>query len=181
MLGVIVTAELMRRHPEASEGDLAWMRQQIVGREACARVAVDAGLPSAFVAAAPARHRDSASAMSEQTSVRAALVEALIGAAWEDLGHETTTQAVLAAFAPVIDGATLGQRDAKTALQERAAQDRREVHYEVVAREGPPHDRVFTTRVRVGGEDAGQGVGRSKQASEQAAARVALENYGRGR
>jgi ribonuclease-3 len=181
VLGVIVTSELLRRHPDASEGDLAWMRQQIVGREACARVAVDAGLPAMFVAAAPVRHRDLAAQMAEQTSVRAALVEALIGAAWEDVGHAPTSDAVLAAFGPVIDGATLGQRDPKTALQERAARDRRDVRYELVAREGPPHDRVFTTRVHVGGTRAGQGVGRSKQASEQAAASVALENYEDGR
>jgi ribonuclease-3 len=74
----------------------------------------------------------------------------------------------------VIDGATLGRRDAKTALQERAAQVRREVRYELVGREGPPHARTFTSRVLVGGEEAGRGSGTSKQASEQEAAREAL-------
>jgi ribonuclease III len=179
VLEVVVTAELLSRHEDATEGDLAWMRQQIVGRDACARVADDLGLREEFVAAAPSRHRGAASEMVEQVSVRAALIEALIGACWTDLGPDATTQAVRHAFAGVIDGATLGQRDAKTALQERAARDRLAVHYEVIGREGPPHDRVFTTRVRVGGDDAGEGTGRSKQASEQAAARAALDRYGK--
>lgn len=172
-----MTAELLTRHPEASEGDLVWMRQQIVGREACALVASDLGLPDRFVELAPSRHRAAAREMAKQVSVQAALVEALIGACWSDLGHERTGPAVLAAFAGVIDGATLGLRDAKTALQELAARDRLDVRYELVNREGPPHARVFTTRVLVGGSEQGEGSGSSKQASEQAAARVALEAH----
>jgi ribonuclease-3 len=174
VLELVVTAELLARHPDASEGDLAWMRQQIVGRDACASVARDLGLPALFVADAPARRRTAARDMADQVSVQAALVEALIGACWTDLGHERTATAVLEAFGPVIDGATLGRRDAKTALQEAAAQVKREVRYELVAREGPPHARTFTSRVLVGGEEAGRGSGTSKQASEQEAAREAL-------
>lgn len=174
VLELVITEDLLARHPDASEGDLAWMRQQIVGREQCARVATDLGLPDAFAAAAPARVRAEAREMSATTSVRAALVEALIGACWEDAGADLTRAALLAAFAPVIGEATLGKRDDKTALQERAAKDRLEVRYELVGREGPPHARVFTTRVLVGGEALGEGSGTSKQQSEQAAAAAAL-------
>ncbi len=169
-----MTTELLRRHEEATEGDLAWMRQQIVGREACATVARDLGLPARFVASAPTRQRVAASDLARQVSVQAALVEALIGACWLDLGPEPTSAAVLAAFEPVIAGAALGRRDPKTALQESAARERLDVRYEVVEREGPPHARVFTTRVLVGGQEAGRGSGTSKQSSEQAAAEQAL-------
>lgn len=174
VLSLVVTRDLLRRHPSASEGDLAWMRQQIVGREPCARVADDLGLPEAFVRSAPRRLRVTAEEMAQQTSVRAALIESLIGACWEDLGGDITEPAVLVAFAPVIDEAKLGKRDSKTALQEDAARDRLDVRYEVVGREGPPHARTFMTRVFVGGVPAGDGTGGSKQASEQAAASAAL-------
>ncbi len=174
VLALVVTEALLERHPEASEGDLAWMRQQIVGREQCAQVARDLDLPAAFVAAAPARLRAEARDMSGRVSVQAALVEALIGACWQELGAEVTGPAVLAGFADVMDAATLGKRDNKTALQELAARDRLEVRYELVGRDGPPHARVFTTRVLVGGEPAGEGSGTSKQQSEQAAAAAAL-------
>ncbi len=175
VLSLVITQELLRRHPQASEGDLAWMRQQIVGREPCARVAQDLGLPETFVAASPRRLRATAEEMSRQTSVRAALIESLIGACWQDIGVVETEEAVLAAFAPVIDEARLGKRDSKTALQEAAARDRLDVRYELVGREGPPHARVFSTRVLVGGVPSGEGTGSSKQASEQAAAAAALE------
>ena len=174
MLELVVTSELLTRHPEASEGDLAWMRQQIVAREACASVARDLGLVEQFIAGSPNRQRTTARDMAEQVSVQAALIEALIGACWTDLGQERTMPAVLAAFEAVIDAATLGQRDAKTALQELAAGDKLEVRYEVVGRDGPPHARIFRTRVLVGGNEAGQGSGSSKQASEQAAATEAI-------
>ncbi len=169
-----MTSELLSRHPEASEGDLAWMRQQIVTREACAEVARDLGLVEQFVAAAPNRQRAAVRDLAGQVSVQAALVEALIGACWSDLGHERTAPAVLASFEAVLGAATLGRRDSKTALQELAARDRLEVRYELVDRDGPPHSRVFTTRVLVGGEEAGRGTGSSKQASEQAAATEAI-------
>lgn len=179
VVALAVTQELLRRHPHASEGDLAWMRQQVVGREGCARVARDLGLPEAFVAAAPVRVRDEARKMAAQRNVQAALIEALVGACWEDLGPEETTAAVVDAFTPVIEGATLGKRDAKTALQELAARERMDVQYELVGREGPAHARVFTTRVTVGGTEAGTGVGTTKQASEQVAAAEALERRSR--
>jgi len=174
VLELVITEVLLDRHPVASEGDLAWMRQQIVGREQCASVARDLGLDRAFVAAAPSRKRSEAEEMAGQVSVQAALIEAVIGACWLDLGERDTRPAVLTAFAPVLDSATLGKRDSKTALQELAARDRREVRYELVGRDGPPHARVFTTRVLVGGEVAGEGTGTSKQQSEQAAAAAAL-------
>ena len=174
VLELVVTSELLTRHPEASEGDLAWMRQQIVAREACASVARDLGLVEQFITGSPNRQRTTARDMAEQVSVQAALIEALIGACWTDLGQERTTPAVLDAFETVIGAATLGQRDAKTALQELAASDKLEVRYEVVGRDGPPHARIFTTRVLVGGNEAGKGAGSSKQASEQAAATEAI-------
>jgi ribonuclease III len=170
-----VTAQLLERHPNATEGDLAWMRQQVVGRDTCAEVARGLGLPGRFARAAPARHRETARGMSEQTSVQAALVEALIGACWLDLGAEATDAAVVQAFESAISRATPGRRDPKTALQEEAARRRVPLRYELVATEGPPHARTFTTRALVGDRELGRGSGASKQASEQAAAAVAMD------
>jgi ribonuclease-3 len=174
VLQLVVTAELLRRHPEASEGDLAWMRQAVVDRESCAEAARAAGLPEEMVAAAPERERAAARRMSGQPGVQAALVEALIGACWTDLGPVETEQAVLAAFAPALDRAVPGRRDPKTALQEEAARRRLEVRYELVRMEGPPHERTFESRALVGGRPLGVGRGRSKQASEREAAVAAL-------
>ena len=67
-----------------------------------------------------------------------------------------------------------GERDPKTTLQERAARHKRAVAYDLIDTAGPPQERVFTSRVRVGDEVLGTGSGPSKQASERAAAVEAL-------
>jgi ribonuclease-3 len=174
VLGVIVSEELMRRHPRAAEGDLSWMRQTVVSREACAAAAAAAGLPEAFAAAAPSGRARDAADLAALPSVRAALAEAVIGAAWLDLGADATREAVLEAFAPALEAARPGARDPKTALQEEAARRRVAVAYELVDTRGPAERRVFTSRVRVDGRPMGEGAGRSKQASELAAAAAAL-------
>jgi ribonuclease III len=174
VLQYVVTAELLRRHPLASEGDLAWMRQAVVGRDACAEAARATGLPEAMVAAAPSSAREDAQRISGGAAVQAALVEALIGACATDLGMEATGPAVLDAFSPAMSRAVPGRRDPKTALQEAAARRRLEVAYEVVSEEGLAHARSFASRVLVGGRELGRGAGTSKQASEQQAAAEAL-------
>ena len=178
VLQLVVTAELFRRHPDAPEGELTWMRQQVVGREACAAAARAGGLTEAFTAAAPASAREEARLVGARASVQAALTEALIGACWLDLGAETAERAVLGAFARALDAAERGGRDPKTALQEAAARQRLEVRYELVGSTGPAHERTFESRALVGGRELGSGSGPSKQASEQAAAAMALRELG---
>ncbi len=174
VLATVVSEELMRRHPGASEGDLSWMRQSVVNRDVCAAVASAAGLDQRFVDAAPEAERASARSLAERVNVRGALTEAVIGAAWLDLGPVRTSDAVRESFAEPLGAAVPGVRDAKTALQELAARRRRPVRYELVSADGPPQARTFTSRVLVDGDEMGVGSGHSKQASEQAAARVAL-------
>lgn len=173
-LEVIVREELMRRHPEADEGDLSWMRQTVVNREACARAAADGGLDRAMAAAAPGPERQAATSLAGKVGVRAALAEAVIGAAWLDLGAPATREAVLEAFAGVLAAAVPGVRDPKTTLQEEAARRGMRVAYRLVSSEGPPQERTFTSRVLVDGRPMGEGAGSSKQSSEQGAAREAL-------
>lgn len=174
MLQLVVTEELMRRHPEAGEGDLSWMRQAVVAREYCAAAARASGLPQAMAAGAPHAHRERAAEVAGTPSVQAAVAEAVIGAAWLDLGREETDRAVREAFAPALDAAQPGVRDPKTALQEEAQRRRLAVAYELTAAEGPPQQRIFASRAMVGGHELGAGRGRSKQASEAAAAAEAL-------
>ena len=169
VLQLVVTEELMRRHPQASEGDLAWMRQTVVDREMCARVGTAAELDERLRSVAPEHGRE----LADQPSVRAALTEAVIGAAWLDLGAPVTTAAVRAAFADAITAAVPGRRDPKTTLQELAARKGLAVRYEIARIDGPAHRREFTTRVTVGGAVA-VGTGSSKQSSERAAATAVL-------
>jgi ribonuclease III len=178
VLGLVVSEELMQRHPAVDEGELSWMRQAVVARDSCAAVAATAGLPEAFVRDAPPPKREAAADLAERPSVRAALAEAVIGASWLDLGANATREGVRAAFGPALEAARPGARDPKTTLQEEAARRRLSLTYEVTDAQGPPERRVFTSVARVGGEVMGEGTGPSKQASEQAAAGRALARLG---
>lgn len=177
MLHLVVTEELLARHPRAAEGDVTFMRQAVVSRAACARVSRDAGLPAEMEALAPRQGSELASQVASE-AVAAALAESVIGAAWLDLGAEETAAAVREAFSPELSAAFPGRRDAKSRLQELAAARRQPLAYEVVAEEGPAQAKRFTSRVLVAGAERGRGTGGSKQAAEQAAAAEALVALG---
>jgi ribonuclease-3 len=175
VLGQIVTVELFTRHPDRAEGDLTFMRQRVVSRDACAVVADACGLPAAMVAIAPKRYAAEAHQLADSHNVKAALAESVIGAGWLGPGPDATTAAVLGSFAAAIDAAPTRMRDAKTELQEEVARrGGSRVHYEITGEDGPAQARVFTARVLQDGQKLGEGTGRSKQAAEQAAAEVAL-------
>ena len=172
-LMVIVTEALMEAHPAASEGDLAWMRQEVVDQAHCAEVAVQAGLPALMAEGAPG---DAASAVLHTPRVHAALTEAVIGAAWLHLPRDEVTASVRDAFGEAIAAATPGHRDPKTALQELVQRDGGRVTYEPAGTRGPAHERVFRARAIRDGAVLAEGEGPSKRAAEQQAARRALES-----
>ena len=79
----------------------------------------------------------------------------------------------------VLAGAEIGEdhpsTDYKTALQE-FVQRRGEVRirYELIGESGPDHNKLFSFRVTINGESAGEGSGRTKKEAEQMAACEAL-------
>ena len=70
---------------------------------------------------------------------------------------------------------TVGLRDYKTRLQEVTQRLFREAPvYTLVEESGPDHAKRFASEIALGGRCYGRGVGHSKKAAEQAAAREAL-------
>jgi ribonuclease-3 len=157
VLGQIVTVELFTRHPDRAEGDLTFMRQRVVSRDACAVVAEACGLPAAMVAIAPKRYAAEAHQLADSHNVKAALAESVIGAGWLGPGPDATTAAVLGSFAAAIDAAPTRMRDAKTELQEEVARrGGNRVHYEITGEDGPAQ-----AREERGGRRGGGAAGRS--------------------
>jgi ribonuclease-3 len=182
VLGVIVTTELFTRHPGASEGDLTFMRQRVVSREACAQVASECGLPDRMVNDAPRRHAEEARGMAGSRNVRAALAESAIGAGWLGAGPDATAHAVLSSFSAALDAAPGGAADPKSALQEALqAAGGVTARYEITGQDGPPHARTFHARVLQGDRELARGSGGSKQAAERAAAARARDALGEER
>ena len=103
------------------------------------------------------------------------MIEAVIGACYLEFGYLEVAEAVVEAFTPEIERALTQPADFKSALQERLARRGTIVNYEIVAEEGPPHERTFEVVAMVEGAELARGSGRSKKDAEQAAAEAALE------
>jgi ribonuclease-3 len=167
VLGLAIAHHLYRRLPDAAEGVLSRARAHVVSRESCAAVAADLGLADDLAARAAALGAADAATVLESHAVQAAIVEAAIGACFLEHGFEPVADAVVEAFS--------GRVDYKTVLQEELARLDRSVTYVVAETSGPPHQRSYTSVAMVGGHELGRGSGSSKKASEQRAARQALE------
>ena len=153
---------------------LARQRAQVVSRASCARVALDLGLGDRLVSLGDELGREDARVLAAQGSVLAALIESAIGAIFLTVGFADTAPAVVRAFIGPLRDAAAGSVDHKTTLQEIVQRQGRSVRYAVVSDTGPPHARQFTSVALVGDVELGRGVGVTKKASEQEAARAAL-------
>src|SRR6476619_4664391 len=175
VLGLAIADHLYRRLPDRAEGELARVRAHVVSRESCAVVADDLGLADDLAARAAALGASDAAAVIESQTVRAALVEAAIGGCYVAHGFEPVARAVVEAFSGRVEYALVEHVDYKTVLQEELARLDRSVTYVVAETSGPPHQRAYTSVAMGGGDELGRGSGSSKKASEQRAARQALE------
>ncbi|MDQ1705387.1 MAG: ribonuclease [Frankiaceae bacterium] len=168
VLGLVVTEELFRRHPDLPEGQLAKLRAAVVNSRALAEVARCLGV-GRFLRLG---RGEEASGGRDKSSILADGVEALIGAVYLDKGTEPTRELVLRLFADLLDGAArLGAGlDWKTSLQELSAGRSLGVPEYAVTESGPDHAKAFHATALVGGERVGEGDGRSKKEAEQQAA-----------
>ncbi|HTW12406.1 MAG TPA: putative dsRNA-binding protein [Solirubrobacteraceae bacterium] len=155
-------------------GELTKIRAQTVSGRSCRVIAELLDVPSRVAAVAPPGAAASVPALVSTERVLASITEAIIGACYLAFGYERVATAVVEAFEPLLADALEHPVDFKSALQERLARRGALVSYEVVEEEGPPHDRTFTIVARIGSEEIGRGVGRSKKDAEQQAARAAL-------
>jgi ribonuclease III len=175
VLELAIARALYDRFPDASEGRLAKIRAHVVSRHSCATVARDLDLGSVLVQRAQDVPGPELNRISLSRNVLAALLEAAIAAVYLEHGFEEVEQAVVDAFSERIEFASTGHVDAKTELQEALARTGRVVQYEVLAVEGPPHERRFLCAALIDGERLGEGRGSTKKAAEQEAAAQALE------
>jgi ribonuclease III len=178
VLELAIARALYDRFPDASEGRLAKIRAHVVSRQSCAAVARSLDLGTVLVARAqdipgPELHRISLS-----RNVLAALLEAAIAAVYLEVGFDLVADAIVEAFEERIEFARSGHVDSKTELQEALARSGRVVQYDVVAVEGPPHERRFVCAALIDGRQLGVGSGSTKKAAEQEAAAQALVALG---
>ena len=174
VLGLVVTDELYRRHPELPEGRLAKLRASVVNMTSLAGVARrlgDGGLGPHLLLG----RGEETTGGREKDSILADAVEALIGAVHVGLGLDAAAAIVHRLFDPLLDqAATRGAGlDWKTSLQELGARLGLGAPTYVVEDTGPDHAKTFTAAVVLADVAYGRGAGRTKKAAEQEAAEAA--------
>ena len=71
----------------------------------------------------------------------------------------------------------VGIKDYKTVLQEKLQiHGNVEIKYSILKESGPDHNKMFESKVECNGRLLGTGIGKTKKASEMAAAKDALDN-----
>jgi ribonuclease III len=173
VLGMVVTDLLHRRDPDGPEGSKSRLRAHLVSAPSLAARAEALGLPTLLLFG----RGEEKTGGRGKAALWANAYEALVAAIYLDGGFEAARRFVRDEFEGDLDGGEApGAFDAKSALQELLqGQGRPLPRYEVVAEEGPSHGPVFRVECRLDDGQVTEGVGSSKKAAQQEAARRALE------
>jgi len=175
VLNCVMAWALFERFGHMREGDLSRLRASLVRQEALHRVAQTLNL---------GRHLhlgegEMKSGGVSRPSILADALEAIFGAVLLDAGFEAVRDVVLRLFEPLLAEVDAGKpaKDAKTALQEFLQGRRRALpQYVLKTTRGEAHAQEFEVDcVLEGKSPVATGVGPSRRAAEQEAARAALE------
>ncbi len=175
VLNCAVAALLFERFSKLPEGDLSRVRANLVKQQSLFKIAQTLNLAK-FLQLGEGELR---SGGLERPSILADALEAILGAIYLDRGFEAARAVINHLYAPLVeqtDPHTLG-KDAKTLLQE-CLQGRKIAlpHYTVTATRGAAHSQQFEVECEVAKLNIKvSGIGASRRAAEQAAAKRILE------
>jgi ribonuclease III len=174
VLDFMVGDMLYQRYPDMPEGQLTRLRAALVRTESLAGLARQIGLGACMWMG----KGEEASGGRERLTNLCAVFEALVGALYLDQGLEAVGRFVTPRLDALLEQilAESLDKDARSLLQEWSqAEHNLTPAYRTVSATGPDHQKEFIVEVLIGEQVAGSGVGRSKQAAAQAAARDALK------
>ncbi len=177
VLELAATRFLFERFPNKPEGELTAYRAALVNTISLAESAKLLGLND-MLRLSKGEAKDTGRA---RDIILANSYEAVLGALYLDQGYDAAEAFVARTLYPKIDSIIekRAYQDAKSRFQE-AAQDKKSItpSYKTLSEEGPDHDKHFTVGVFLNEEKFAEGIGKSKQEAEQAAAQNALEKTG---
>lgn len=173
VLGLCIGHQLMAWQPSKDEGLLSKSRSILVSEPALAQMArrIDLGR-FVYLGKGEALSRGY-----DKNSILSDAFEALVAAVYLDGGYDTAYQMLEELFASEIEVIFSGNRtmDHKSALQELAQEKGGEPpEYELLKEIGPDHDKTFKVKLSLF-ETESTGLGKTKKAAEQDAARNALK------
>lgn len=171
VLETVSSTLLFKHFPDMPEGQLSKKRASLVCEKSLAPCARKLEL-NKYILLGKGETKNRGN---EHDSILCDVLEAVIGAIYLDGGFENAFSFIEKNVIPV-DSLQAAFVDYKTIFQE-LIQSRTDdkIVYELLAAEGPDHDRVYSVQVKVGDKVCGTGEGSSKKAAEMAAAKMAVE------
>lgn len=166
VLEVVSSDFLYHKYHKLPEGDLTKIRASIVCEPTLAFCAAEINLGGYLLLG---KGEDSTGGRGRNSVVSDAM-EALIGAIYLDGGFANAKEFIHRFILNDIEHKQLFY-DSKTILQEIVQSDCEEIlSYDLLREEGPDHNKVFEVCAKIGNEEIGRGIGRTKKAAEQVAA-----------
>jgi ribonuclease-3 len=172
VLSLVTVDALLAQTPRAEEGELTDRRAAHVNEDALQERSDATGLAALL--------RTGKGALDVQASMKADLVEAVLGAVYRDgglLAARAVAERVLGAppKEPVVVEGAHAKRELQERLQRLFGQPPR---YDTDKKDGPNHAPTFLAKVSFRGVELGVGEGPSKRAATEAAAEAALAQLG---
>jgi ribonuclease III len=180
VLNCVVAAELYRRYPQLSEGELSRLRAGLVNKNVLHEIAVNIDLGALVLLG----NGELKSGGHSRPSILADALEALLGAVFLDSGYHGASAVVDKLFAhhyAQLDPSHIA-KDHKTRLQEYLQGRKISVpKYEVLDTTGEAHEQIFRVACIIAAlKIHAEGAGPSRKLAEQSAAAVAYEEIFHG-
>lgn len=163
-----IISDYLYKERHLPEGIMTKMRARYVCEEALATYARDLKFESDI------KLGGGEAETGPNNTILADVFEAFVAATYLDMGLSFAKEMVLKIIVKYIDKNVDFLHDYKSTLQELVQTDKKSVVYEIVNEEGPAHNKKFECIVKVDGHILGKGIGSSKKAAEQEAAKAAL-------
>ena len=176
VLDILVSDYLVHEYSEFAEGTLSKIRAAVVNETCLAKLAKNIKLGNYLLLG----RGEDLSGGREKASILADTFEALAGAVFCDGRFDAASNIFLPLLIEEITktAQSWSFRDFKSDLQEYTQNKLVCIpSYKVIREIGPDHAKEFEVVVMIKNEVEGKGFGRSKKEAEQAAAKMAMDNY----
>ena len=168
----LIISDYLYKKKEVSEGEMTKLRASYVCENALFEYSKDLGL-SDYIKVG---HGEEIDGGRFKKVILADIFEALMGAIYLDLGFNKVKTVLTNIIVPYIENPDVTfLNDYKSVLQEYVQTNKKSLEYELIDEEGPSHNKKFTTVVKIDNIIYGKGIAHSKKASEQEAAKNAMD------
>ncbi|MEK9628917.1 MAG: ribonuclease III [Nitrospinota bacterium] len=179
VLDILVSDHLVHKYSDFAEGTLSKIRAAVVNETCLAQLAKKINLGKFLLLG----RGEDLSGGRNKPSILADAFEALAGAVFRDGRLDAASKFFLPLLIEEVEktAESWSFRDFKSDLQEYTQNKLVCIpSYKVVREIGPDHAKEFEVVVMIKNQVQGKGLGRSKKEAEQAAAKIAMENFSNG-